>query len=80
MFCNSNSILSNAKGHYDIVINTLPFIEVIAVNEWWWSASCEYADIVFAIDSWAEFRHLDATASVTNPFLQVFPRSPLPPP
>lgn len=78
MFRNSNSILGNAKGHYDIVINTLPLIEMIAVNEWWWSASCEYADIVFAIDSWAEFRHLDATASVTNPFLQVFPRSPLP--
>ena len=53
-------------------------IEMIAVNEWWWSTSCEYADVVFAVDSWAELKHPDMTASVTNPFLQVFPRTPLP--
>ena len=45
------------------------------MSEWWWTASCEYADIVFAVDSWAEFQYPDATASVTNPFLQMFPRS-----
>ncbi len=77
MFCNANSILGNIKGHYDVVINVLPKIEMIAVSEWWWTASCEYADIVFAVDSWGEFKHPDATASVTNPFLQIFPRSPL---
>ena len=77
MFCNANSILGNIKGHYDVVVNVLPKIEFIGVSDWWWSASCEYADIVYAVDSWGEFNYPDATASVTNPFLQMFPRSPL---
>jgi len=77
MFCNANSIFGNIKGHYDMVVNVLPKIEMMAVSEWWWTASCEYADIVFPVDSWAEFKHPDATASVTNPFLQIFPTSPL---
>ncbi len=77
-FANANSILGNVKWHYNTVINVLPKIEMIAVNEWWWSTSCEWADVVFAVDSWAELKHPDATASVTNPFLCVFPATPLP--
>ncbi len=77
-FANANSILGNLKWHYNVVANVLPRIEMIAVNEWWWTASCEYADVVFAVDSWAELKHPDMTASVTNPFLQVFPPTPLP--
>jgi len=75
MFCNANSILGNLKGHYEAVVNTLPNIEMISVADWWWSTSCEYADIVWGVDSWGEFQFPDATASVTNPFLQMFPRS-----
>ena len=74
-FCNANSILGNLKGHYEAVVNTLPNIEFISVADWWWSTSCEYADIVWGVDSWGEFQFPDATASVTNPFLQIFPRS-----
>ncbi len=48
-----------------------------SANEWWWTASCEWADIVFGVDSWAELKHPDMTASVTKPFLSVFPRTPL---
>jgi nitrate reductase alpha subunit len=33
---------------------------------------------VFAVDSWAELKHPDMCCSVTNPFLTVFPRTPLP--
>ncbi|MFN8545195.1 MAG: molybdopterin-dependent oxidoreductase [Candidatus Binatia bacterium] len=76
-FANSNSILGNAKWHYNLVVNVLPGIEMIAVNEWWWSTSCEWADIVFAADSWAELKYPDVCCSVTNPFLTVFPRTPL---
>ena len=76
-FGNSNSILGNAKWHHDLVVNTLPKIECIVVNEWWWTASCEYADVVFGVDSWAEFKFPDMTAAVTNPFFQIFPRTPL---
>jgi nitrate reductase / nitrite oxidoreductase, alpha subunit len=77
-FANANSILGNVKWHYNTVLNVLPKIEMIAVNEWWWSTSCEWADVVFAVDSWAELKHPDMTASVTNSFLTVFPRTPLP--
>ncbi len=77
-FANANSILGNVKWHYNTVVNVLPKIELVCVNEWWWSTSCEWADVVFAVDSWAEFKHPDMTASVTNPFLSVYPRTPLP--
>lgn len=75
---NSNSVIGNVKWHYDVVHNTLPKIEFIAFSDWWWTASCEYADIVFAADSWAEFKHIDMTGSCTNPFVQVYPKTPLP--
>jgi nitrate reductase alpha subunit len=76
-FANANSILGNVKWHYNTVVNMLPKIEMIAVNEWWWSTSCEWADVVFGVDSWAEMKHPDMTASVTNPFLTVYPRTPM---
>ncbi|KAB2910411.1 MAG: molybdopterin-dependent oxidoreductase [Kofleriaceae bacterium] len=72
---NSNSVIGNVKWHYDVVHNTLPKIEMIAFADWWWTGSCEYADLVFAADSWAEFEVPDLTGSCTNPFAQVFPVS-----
>ncbi|MBI2392335.1 MAG: molybdopterin-dependent oxidoreductase [Deltaproteobacteria bacterium] len=74
---NSNSVIGNVKWHFDVVHNTLPNIEFIAFSDWWWTASCEYSDIVFACDSWAEFKHIDMTASCTNPFVQLYPKTPL---
>ena len=35
---NSNSLIGNAKGHYETVVNTLRRVEFVAVNEWWWTA------------------------------------------
>jgi nitrate reductase alpha subunit len=75
---NSNSILGNTKWHYDVVHNTLPKVDCVAFADWWWTGSCEYADVVYGVDSWAEAKIPDVTASCTNPFLQVFPRTPLP--
>jgi nitrate reductase alpha subunit len=74
---NSNSQIANTKYHYNVVFNTLPKQECVVVNDWWWSGSCEYADIVYGVDSWMELKYPDMTASNTNPFLQVFPRTPL---
>jgi nitrate reductase alpha subunit len=76
-FANSNSIIGNAKWSYDLIVNTIPNIEAIIMHEWWWSMSCEYSDVVFAVDSWGETKHPDLCASVTNPFNQVFPRTPI---
>src|SRR5690606_17596904 len=75
---NSNSLIGNVKGHYDLVVNTLRRVEFIGISEWWWTASCEYADVMFPVDSWAEFKYPDLTLSVTNPFLYCFPTTPLP--
>jgi len=77
MLSNSNSVIGNVKWHFDVVNNTLPKIEFIAYSDWWWTGSCEYADVVYACDSWAEMKQPDFTASCTNPFLQVFPATPL---
>jgi nitrate reductase alpha subunit len=74
---NSNSVIGNIKWHYDVVNNTLPKLEFIAYADWWWTGSCEYADLVFGCDSWAEFKHPDMCGSGSNPFVQIFPRSPL---
>jgi nitrate reductase alpha subunit len=89
-FSGSNSILGNAKGHYDVVMNLLRhpayrakaasrrLIEAVFVNEWWWTGSCEYADIVFGVDSWGEYNVHDITQSCTNPFMQVMSLSKIP--
>jgi nitrate reductase alpha subunit len=74
---NSNSVIGNVKWHYDVVHNTLPNIELIAYSDWWWTGSCEYSDVVFACDSWAEMKHPDMTGSCTNPFVQIYPKTPL---
>jgi nitrate reductase alpha subunit len=78
LMTNANSLLGNAKGHYDVVFNTLPKFEMVTVADYWWTASCEYADIVWGVDAPAEFKQPDFTASCTNPFVQVYPRTPLP--
>lgn len=76
-FANSNSLIGNCKGSYEVVVNALPKVEAVIMAEWWWTMSCEYSDVVFAVDSWAEFKHPDLCGSVTNPFNQVYPRTPI---
>jgi nitrate reductase alpha subunit len=76
-FANSNSLLGNAKGAHDVFVNTLPKIEMIVHNDWYWTASCEYADVVFGVDSWPERQLPDVFGSVTNPFLHAWPVTPM---
>jgi nitrate reductase / nitrite oxidoreductase, alpha subunit len=76
-FANSNSLIGNAKWAYDTVKNTMTRQEAVFCNEWWWTASCEFSDLVFPVDSWAETKLPDMTASCTNPFLLAFPATPL---
>ncbi len=56
---------------------SLPKIDVIVTSEWFWTASCEYADIVFGVDSWPERKVPDVFGSVTNPFLHAWPSTPI---
>ncbi|WP_049927103.1 molybdopterin-dependent oxidoreductase [Halopiger goleimassiliensis] len=73
----SNSILGNAKGAYKVIEEMMRTgkIEAFFTNEWWWSMTCEYSDIVFPADSWAEHHVHDITASVTNPFITTMPET-----
>ncbi len=74
-FVDANSALGNAKWKYNIIMNTLPKIEMIVTNEWWWSLTCEYSDIVLAVDAWNENKYWDIAGSVTNPFVYVWPKT-----
>lgn len=74
---NSNSVIGNTKWHYDVVFNTLPKIEFIAFSDWWWTGFCEYSNLVFACDSWSEIKDPDMTESCINPFVQIYPETPL---
>ena len=69
--CNVN-LLNNAKWAYNMIANVNPKCELIAINDWEWTASCEYADIVFPVQSWPELTQPDMTGSCSNPFLQVW--------
>lgn len=77
-FANSNSLLGNAKGAHDVIVNTLPKMEMIVHNDWYWTASCEYADVVFGVDSWPERQLPDVFGSVSNPFLHAWCSTPIP--
>ena len=68
---NGNSILGNAKWAYDVIVNTLPRMEMIVVNEWFWTKTCEYADVVFGVPSWIERQIPDIYGACTNPFFQM---------
>ena len=75
---NGNSILGNAKWAYDVIVNTLPRIEMIVVNEWFWTKTCEYADLFFGVPSWIERKIPDIYGACTNPFFQMSTPTPIP--
>ena len=79
-WANTNSILGNAKWAHDVIMNTLPKIEAIVVQEWFWTATCEYADVVLGVPSWIERKVPDVYASCTNPFIQAIVPTPIAPP
>ena len=72
------NLLGVAKWHYNQIYNTLPRHELYIAQDKEWNMNCEYADIVFPVDSWVEMKHPDMTASCTNPFVQMFPRGGIP--
>ena len=64
--------LNNSKWAYNVITNVHPKVEMIIYQDWEWTASCEYADVVFPAQSWAELTQTDMTASCSNPFLEVW--------
>ena len=70
-FTNVN-LLNNAKHAYDMIANVNPRVDMIVAQDIEMTASCEYADVVLAANSWLEQQGLEATASCSNPFLQIW--------
>ncbi|ACG57028.1 molybdopterin oxidoreductase [Hydrogenobaculum sp. Y04AAS1] len=71
----NNSGLGNQKWAYNVMFNVLPNVECVVTNDWWWSLSCEYSDIILGVDAWDENRFWDISGSCTNPFFLVWPRT-----
>ncbi|KKL66891.1 hypothetical protein LCGC14_2140450, partial [marine sediment metagenome] len=65
VWTNNANQIGNAKWAYDIIKNVLPYHELHVATDYEWSMNCEYADVVFPVDSWVEFSHPDMTASCT---------------
>jgi len=66
------NLLNNAKWAYELIRNVNPRVELIIATDIEMTASCEYADIVLAANSWVEMECYEVTASCSNPFLQIW--------
>jgi len=69
---NNANFLNQAKWIYDIIVNTLPKVDLIIDQQIEWTGSAEYADIIFPVNSWAEFEDVELGGSCSNPFIQVW--------
>jgi nitrate reductase alpha subunit len=70
-FTNVN-LINNAKWVYELIKNVNPNVELIMSTDIEMTASCEYADIVLAANSWVEMERYEVTGSCSNPFLQIW--------
>jgi len=71
----NNSGIGNQKWAYNVIFNILPNVDCVVNNDWWWSLTCEYSDIILGVDAWNENRYHDITGSCTNPFFLVWPKT-----
>jgi len=68
---NANTF-NNAKWAYNILHNQYPHEEMVIYNDWEWTGSCEYADVVLPVPSWMEITHPEWATSNSNPFVFVW--------
>src|SRR5512147_3346015 len=66
------NILNNAKHHYDMVRNVDPNIEMIVTQDIEMTSDVNHNDIAFAVNSWMEFTYPEMTATVSNPWVQIW--------
>jgi nitrate reductase alpha subunit len=72
IFCNNVNLFNNAKHAYEMFKNVNPKIDLIVTVDINVTATVEYADFALPANSWVEFEGLEATASCSNPFLQIW--------
>ena len=66
------NMFNNAKHHYDMVRNVDPNIEMIVTQDIEMTSDVNHADIAFACNSWMEFTYPEMTATVSNPWVQIW--------
>jgi len=64
--------LNNAKHHYDLLQNVDPHVETIVTQEVEQTSDCNHVDVAFAVNTWMEFTYPEHTATVSNPWFQVW--------
>ena len=66
------NVLNNAKHHYDMVKNVDPHIETLVNQDVEMTSDVNHNDISFAVNTWMEFTYPEHTATVSNPWFQVW--------
>jgi nitrate reductase alpha subunit len=66
------NLVNNAKHHYDMVRNVDPNIECLMTQDIEMTSDVNHADIAFAVNSWMEFTYPEMTATVSNPWVQIW--------
>ena len=72
LWYNNANFLNQAKWVCNIIVNTLPKMDLIIDQQIEWTGAAEYADVVLPVNSWVEFQDVEMGASCSNPFLQVW--------
>jgi len=72
IWTNNANFINQAKHAYNIIHNINPQVDMIVDQQIEWTGSAEYSDVILPANSWPEFEHLEAGASCSNPFLQLW--------
>ena len=66
------NVLNNAKHHYDMVKNVDPHIETLVTQDIEMTSDVNHNDVAFGVNTWMEFTYPEHTATVSNPWFQVW--------
>lgn len=66
------NLINQAKWAYELVRNTNVKVDMIIDTQMEWTGSAEFSDIVFPVNSWAEFQTLEMAGFCSNLFLQIW--------
>jgi nitrate reductase alpha subunit len=69
---NNANFLNQAKWIYNIIVNVLPWTDMVIDQQIEWTGSAEYSDVVLPVNSWMEMEDYECGGSCSNPYLQVW--------
>ena len=66
------NVLNNAKHHYDMLKNVDPHNECLVTQDIEMTSDVNHNDIALGVNTWMEFTYPEHTATVSNPWFQVW--------